>query len=76
MEKDKAAPVTRVIAFFGGISATARAFGKHRQEVQRWNKDGFIPFRHGAKVEALTNGEIKAAEVYEAAANHPIKRVK
>lgn len=57
----------RLIEHFGNISATAKAFGKYRQEIQQWRDAGKIPFKKGIQVEELTGGAITRFEVWEAA---------
>lgn len=58
----------KLLGFFGNVSATARAFKVERQEIQRWGRQGFIPWRRGEDVEKKTNGFITASEVWESAA--------
>lgn len=61
-------PLLDLIEHFGNVSATARAFGLDRQEVQRWQNKGFIPFRQGERAEKLTAGKVKAVDIWRAAA--------
>lgn len=65
--------VEKLISHFDNLSATARAFDVDRQEIQRWRRQGFIPYRRGEETESLTNGDIKAVEVWESAAKGKVK---
>mgnify|MGYP001613331029 FL=1 len=60
-------PIDRLIAHFGNVNETAKAFGYDRQLIDMWRRRG-IPFKRGTEVERISGGKIKAIEVWEAAA--------
>lgn len=59
--------IDKVIQHFGTAYKFAKALGVTTQQVYFWKQKGFIPFKRGAQIEQLTNGYIKAIEIWEEA---------
>lgn len=74
IDKYFGAPNTRrmtpdlLIAYFGGITATAKALGVKPPSVSEWKSNGVVPEGRQYQVEVLTGGELKAARSTEKAA--------
>ena len=62
--KNETKTIERVISYFGTGYKAAIAIGVHHQQFYSWQKRGFIPFRRGLQIEQLTNGEVKASEIW------------
>jgi DNA-binding transcriptional regulator YdaS (Cro superfamily) len=65
MTKHTETAIERLIAIYGSANKTAQALECNRQLVDKWRKDKRIPFKWGAPIERITNGQIKAVEVWE-----------
>lgn len=65
--KNETKTIERVIEYFGNAYKTANALNIKHQQFYAWIKQGYIPFKRGAQIEQLTNGDIKAIEVWEEA---------
>ena len=62
--------IDKVISHFGSAYKAAQALGVKHQQFYSWQKNGFIPFKRGKDIEAVTGGAIKAIEVWESAGKH------
>ena len=60
----------RLVEPYDNIHQASKALGISHQLLFHWNKQGFIPFARGKEIERLTNGRIKAIEVWEEAAKY------
>jgi len=49
--------IEQVIAYFGGVQATAQRLGVSRMAVYQWRKAGGIPFPRQAQIELETKGK-------------------
>lgn len=61
-------PIERLLSLYDNVSHCARELGLKRQHIQLWIRQGYIPFKRGEFIEDKTNGVIKAADIYTAAA--------
>jgi hypothetical protein len=60
--------IDEVTAHFGNAHKAAAAIGIFHQQYYQWLDKGYIPFKRGNDIEALTNGKFTASQVWEAAA--------
>jgi hypothetical protein len=66
--KNENTTIERVINYFGNAYKASESIGIKHQQFYAWIKKGYIPFKRGQQIENITNGEIKASEVWEEAA--------
>lgn len=59
--------IDKVIQHFGTAYKFAKALGVNTQQVYFWKRKGFIPFKRGKEIEELTEGNVKAIEIWEEA---------
>lgn len=57
--------IDRVTEYFGTAYKAAQALEVHHQQYYKWLGNGYIPFKRGKQIEELTQGAIKASEVWE-----------
>jgi hypothetical protein len=57
--------IEQVTNYFGNGYKAAKALGVTSQQYYFWISKNKIPFKHGNLVERMTNGKIKAIQVYE-----------
>ena len=50
-----------VIAYFGGVTKTAKALGISKSAVSLWGED--IPYGRACQVQLLTKGKLKTEQV-------------
>ncbi|WP_049832161.1 Cro/CI family transcriptional regulator [Aeromonas media] len=50
-----------VIAYFGGVTKTAKALGISKSAVSLWGEE--IPYGRACQVQLLTKGKLKAEQV-------------
>jgi adenine specific DNA methylase Mod len=62
--KTETKTIDRVIEHFGTAYKAAIAIGVKHQQMYDWKKKGFIPFKRGMQIEQLTDGAIKATEIW------------
>ena len=55
--------IKKIIAFFGGTSATATALGVAPSAVSQWIKDERIPPQRAIEIETLTGGTFRAVDI-------------
>ena len=52
--------VEEAIAYFGGVSATARKLKIKQPAVSRWRRNGLIPWLRQLQIERVTRRKLKA----------------
>ncbi|WP_368203172.1 DNA-binding transcriptional regulator DicC [Aeromonas rivipollensis] len=50
-----------VIAYFGGVTKTAKALGISKSAVSLWGED--IPYGRACQIQLLTKGKLKTEQV-------------
>ena len=55
--------IKKIIAFFGGTSATATALGVAPSAVSQWIKDDRIPPQRALEIESITGGKFRAVDI-------------
>jgi len=55
--------IKKIIAFFGGTSATATALGVAPSAVSQWIKDDRIPPQRAIEIESITAGKFRAVDI-------------
>lgn len=74
---EKELQIEKLISIYGSANKTATALNLDRQLVDKWRKQGYIPFKNGVFIENATGGQIKAADIYQdAAIGNQIKKLK
>jgi hypothetical protein len=68
--KNETKTIDKVISYFGTAYKASQKIGVKHQQFYSWQKKGFIPFKRGNQIEQITNGEIKAMEIWEDAGKH------
>lgn len=63
--KNEIRTIDRVTEYFGTAYKAAQAMEIPNQQYYGWIKKGYIPFKRGNQIEELTQGAIKAIEVWE-----------
>lgn len=62
--KNETRTIDRVTEYFGTAYKAAKALDVHHQQYYKWVSNGYIPFKRGKQVEELTNGVIKASDIW------------
>jgi DNA-binding transcriptional regulator YdaS (Cro superfamily) len=57
--------IDQITAYFGSAYRASKAIGVSPQQYHHWKIKGKIPFNKGKIIEAATNGEFKAIQVWE-----------
>lgn len=65
--KNETKTIDRVIQYFGNAYKASNALNIKHQQFYAWIKQGYIPFKRGSQIEIITNGAIKAIEIWEEA---------
>lgn len=63
--KNEIRTIDRVSDYFGSAYKAAQALNVPNQQYYKWVSNGYIPFKRGVQVEELTQGAIKASEIWE-----------
>ena len=67
MTKNTDTAIEKLIAIYGSANKTSQALGCTRQIVDMWRKKGRMPYRWGKTIEAITQGQVTAIEIWEQA---------
>lgn len=62
--------IDKVTEHFGSSYSTAKNIGITPQLYYSWQKKGFIPFKYGKRIEAITNGIITAMDIWQEAGRY------
>lgn len=65
--KNETRVIDRVIDHFGNAYKASEALGIKHQQFYAWIAKGYIPFKRGNDIERITDGTIKAIEIWEEA---------
>lgn len=62
--KNEIRTIDRVTEYFGSAIKASIALKVPNQQYYKWVSNGYIPFKRGKQVEELTNGVIKASDIW------------
>ena len=60
-------PINKLIDMYGTATKAGLAIGLNRQNIEHWEKKGFIPYQDATYVQNQTNGLITNVSIWLAA---------